>query len=234
MEGIYCVSFNSKLFKEILYSNSFFLNEEIILNFCNSQLKIKAKKMLDYSIKNKINIISIDSKYYPKCLRDTILPPFCIYITGDFRKYLSYRKIYIYKSNKMSRYGNDIIRNIVKNELVKSKCLILKKDFEIFKFENISQIKDTEKINIYYYDKLNEYSKIMEIELILSIIDMIIIPEATYDKKLSMTIDIMLEFGKDIYVFPNSIFSKHSYFSNYLIKNGANVIISTDDINNIL
>ena len=44
------------------------------------------------------------------------------------------------------------------------------------------------------------------------------------------TIGKIFEKNKDIYVVPSNIFNKNSYFSNYLIKQGADILLNKQDI----
>ena len=63
---------------------------------------------------------------------------------------------------------------------------------------------------------------------------MLVIPEADYNKEISIFVDCFLELGKEITIFPNEIFNKNAYFSNYLIKNGANVLTNIYQIQEVL
>ena len=60
--------------------------------------------------------------------------------------------------------------------------------------------------------------------------DAIVIPEARYENKIVSKVDYMLEKSKPILIFPNSIFNKNGYFSNYLIKQGADIILNKYDL----
>ena len=40
----------------------------------------------------------------------------------------------------------------------------------------------------------------------------------------------MLEKGKDILVCPGGIYSHNTYFSNYLIKEGAKIVLNKNDV----
>ena len=43
----------------------------------------------------------------------------------------------------------------------------------------------------------------------------------------------MLDFGKEILVVPGDIQDKNCYFSNYLLKEGASVVLNEEDIQDI-
>ena len=68
----------------------------------------------------------------------------------------------------------------------------------------------------------------------LMLCDIFIIIEARYEEKIVKTVNYLVENSKDIYVVPSNIFRKNSYFSNYLIKQGADIILNKNDLKFIL
>ena len=68
----------------------------------------------------------------------------------------------------------------------------------------------------------------------LNVIDLMVIVEARYEEKIVNLVNCFLEKGKDIYVVPSNVFRKNSYFSNFLIKQGADVILNKQDLKYIL
>ena len=64
-------------------------------------------------------------------------------------------------------------------------------------------------------------------------IDVLIILNAKYELDIVTMTDIAIDMGKQIYVVPGSIDDKNYMFSNYLIKDGAIVILNNKDIENI-
>ena len=65
----------------------------------------------------------------------------------------------------------------------------------------------------------------------LTIADVILIPEAKYTSYSNTLVSNFLDFGKDILVIPGDIWNKNSFFSNFLIREGANVILNINDLN---
>ena len=70
-----------------------------------------------------------------------------------------------------------------------------------------------------------------EINHVLSISDNLLIIEAKHETDIVNLVDLFLELGKEILVFPGDTWNKNCYFSNFLIKEGANVILNINDIN---
>ena len=71
-------------------------------------------------------------------------------------------------------------------------------------------------------------------EIFLKILDCLVIIEAKYEEEAIKLVDTLLQNNKDIYVVPSNIFNKNSYFSNYLIKQGADILLNKQDIKFII
>lgn len=222
-------------FDEYLKFNNFNLDENLKIELLNPKLKSKANKIYKYLKSRNIKIVPINSKYYPHNLKNTFLPPLCIYITGDINL-LENKKIYIYEDKNISKYANKIIELLYVHMLTQDKYLILNKNLNIKGINLLTEsfdIKFNEGINV-YYNLDNKRNIIREIEVQSGILDLLIIPEADYNRNISIFVDSFLELGKEILIFPNEIFNKNAYFSNYLIKNGANIITNIYQVQDIL
>lgn len=68
----------------------------------------------------------------------------------------------------------------------------------------------------------------------MCVVNSIIVIEARYEAKIVNLVNCFLENGKDIFVVPSNIFRKNSYFSNFLIKQGAEIILNKQDLKYIL
>lgn len=66
--------------------------------------------------------------------------------------------------------------------------------------------------------------------IISGLSDIIIVVEAEEKSGSLITVDLALEQGKDIYAIPGSIYSKNSRGTNKMIRDGAGVITSIEDI----
>ena len=65
---------------------------------------------------------------------------------------------------------------------------------------------------------------------LLSMMDLVIIVEAKYEGYIVEKINYFAEKSTPILVYPSSIFNKNSYFSNYLIKQGADIALGKNDL----
>ena len=65
-------------------------------------------------------------------------------------------------------------------------------------------------------------------------IDILVIVEARYEEKIIKLVDEMAKSAKEVLVVPSTVFNKNSYFSNYLIKQGADVLLNKWDLKFVL
>lgn len=234
--NLYEISKNKFKFENYLNSNNFNLDEKMKKQILDKNLKIKSNKIYNCLKSKNVKIIPINSKYYPRNLKNIFSPPLCIYIGGNI-KLLERKKIYVYENNNITKYAKKIIEFLYKYILNKSNYLILNKNLYIeeIDLENNNYFNFEDKNNLYvYYISKDKESGIKTLDIKAGILDLIIIPEADYNKEISIIVDCFLELGKEILVFPNEIFNKNAYFSNYLIKNGANILTNLHQIQEIL
>lgn len=206
------------------------IHKSIIENLEDGKIKEKSKKIYFNLIKLNFNIITYENYYSLVNFNQYKLEvPFCFISSNDFN--FNLKRVYIYYPDYLSKYAQNIIKYIAKIITVEGGMALSEyKDESVFlirveKFENINEILSNEVI--------------LPDERYLScfftqIIDMLVIVEAKYEKNIVCLVDMYLELGKDIYVVPSNIFNKNSYFSNYLIKQGADIILNNQDIKFIL
>ncbi len=220
-----------------LYNN---LDENLLINLkidksiivCLKDNNIKEKINVLYSKVNglNLNLFTLDEYYYfnSKIESFEFEIPFCIIIPQNIK--LDSKNVYIYYSEYYSKFAINIIKYFSK--------IILNEGGNV-----ISSINSKDILNIDicdFNDLKNSNSSILLPNIkyaswfIFCFIDVLILVEARYEKKIVSLVDNYLYFGKDIYVVPSNIFSKNSYFSNYLIKEGADVILNKNDLKFIL
>ena len=209
---MYEISNNSLKFKQILIKNKMFFSNEVINKLVSSKLKIQSEKLLNiiHNMNIKIQKVKVNDKYlYTFVYGNTNL-------LNCTRK-----KLYILCDNNTSKYINVCIgsKNIKKNS-----CNI-----SIVNIENVSELRT---IEIERLDINNLYIfSLYNIICMLTIADVILIPEAKYTSYSNTLVSNFLDFGKDILVIPGDMWNKNCFFSNFLIREGANVILNINDLN---
>lgn len=91
-----------------------YIGENTIFRLLNNEYKIKAYKYLEYMIKNKINIVSIQDYKYPKQLKEIYDPPTAIYVKGNIDILQKNNLISIVGSRQCSYYGRKIALELSK------------------------------------------------------------------------------------------------------------------------
>ena len=202
------------------------IDKEIVFLLESDNIKNKAKNIYNkLKLENK-NIITILDEEYPKVLLNKNNDiPFCIIC--DRKINFNNKNIYIYFKDYFSKYGIKVLNYFIKIfsnnncnvfSKYKEKCLKIK-------YISISNINEYNfKENCYIY-----ISKLY-MEIFLKILDCLVIIEAKYEEEAIKLVDTLLQNNKDIYVVPSNIFNKNSYFSNYLIKQGADILLNKQDI----
>lgn len=228
---IYISSKDKDKFLKMLKFGDIYINYKVYSKLIDSQLKIKAYELFSDLNKSNIKVINIHSRYYPKQLINIFNPPLTIFAYGNL-SLLKKKSIYVYNSNNFSVNGkriyNEFCEYMSKNDIsIISDTLV--------EYSNIIYLPYIKKINkkdiLVISDRLEE-SSYVNYEYITGISDSLFIAESNYNIKVATIVDIILEQGKDILVVPGSIYNKESYFSNYLIKDGAICITSKTDLLN--
>lgn len=229
---MYVISNNSLRFKEILNQNNLFFSNDILNKLLNSKLKLESKKLYTNLIQKEINInkIKIADKYIYTCTYGNI---------NILESKL--KKQYIHFCKNMSKYGKLKYeyflnhKNIKENINVCIGCKNLSKNSWNIVIQNICNVSQLRSIDTKCFDKKNLYIfNFYNVYSILLITDNLLLIEAKYEKDIVNLVDIFLNFGKEILVLPGDIWNKNCYFSNFLIKEGANVILNIEDLNNFL
>ena len=65
----------------------------------------------------------------------------------------------------------------------------------------------------------------------LCLCDVLFLIEARYERDIVNLVDNLLNLGKEILVLPGDVWNKNCYFSNFLIREGAGVILNINDLN---
>lgn len=118
--------------------------------------------------------------------------------------------------------------------ILKNNILEILEDEKIDFIEEIKLKKVNLKDNLYVFFCYDNYFKKSSYEIFLEyftgVLDCILIPESSYNKEIYVITSLLLEQGKDIHVVPGNIYTSSSYFSNFLLKEGANVLLNKYDL----
>lgn len=208
-------------------------DESIINNILDKNIKEEIATLYDKIIDFKYEIITIEDEKYPRCLLGNDMDiPFC-YIT-NCKVNLNNKNIYLYYDSYYTKFA--------KNLIVYFGRIITENKCNIFSEYNSNKL---QKIDILSCDMFESIYISNSNVVILpnnkyiynfkySIISALILIEAKYEKEIVEIVDYLLKINKDIYVVPSNIFRENSYFSNYLIKQGADIILNKWDLKFIL
>ena len=209
------------------------IEKNIIDLLTNNDIKKDSVKVYFNICKQKLNIITYEDKNAFKIFNDMgEKAPFCILLKGDIN--LNTKNAYIYYRDYFTKFAQTLVRYFSKI-IIDCKCNVVSeyknKDIEFLYIKsidifNIDKISEDNCIILPNYKYFNDF--------FINFIDILIIVEARYDKDIVELTNLMLDIGKSICVVPSNIFRKNSYFSNYLIKQGADIILNRQDLKFIL
>lgn len=226
---MYIISNNSFKFKEILNKFNLFFSENVLNKFLSSKLKIQSDMLYNSLCLKGININSInimDRKFYT-----------CTYGNIEVLN-INLKKQYIYYNENMSKCGKLKYRYFLNNKNIKENinvCLDyenIRKDSQNIVIINLSNISELRSIDVKLLNKDNLYIfNLFDANLMLCLCDVLFLIEARYERNIVKLVDNLLNFGKEILVLPGDVWNKNCYFSNFLIREGAGVILNINDLN---
>ncbi len=183
LENIYEISKTKNKFKEILIQNNVILSDKLISDLINFNLKEKSKKIYNNLKNQNISIVPIEDKMYNKKIKNMYNPPLCLFFYGDLLN-LNKKCIYLHKE-EFNNYGKYVYKNIyaylIKQNLNLYNYNIFVKNVNLYDEKYIldSQLKQKQSKNKLYV-LVNEK---IEQELLVTLCDICIIPQAKYDEK---------------------------------------------------
>ncbi len=235
LENLYNTSNNKYLFRSILVQNNIKLSNKIFSSLTSLDVKEKAKEIYNNLLNQNINFINIFSNDYPYELKSVINAPILICYFGNINL-LRKKKVYIYKSsdineNKYSKICSKLfsLNNVICINKEKDTGTITFLDVDLFNKDFLFS-SNFSPCNLYILSPINSSCKC---ELLASLTDYLLILNASYNKIIYRLTYNMLDFGKEILVVPGDIQDKNCYFSNYLLKEGASVVLNEEDIQDI-
>lgn len=223
-----------------------------------SDLK-EAEKILEFCIKNGINIILEDDEFYPAEFKDFDSSPVILFAKGNVELLKAGRKISMVGTREPTYYGRKVAR-----ELASLVC-----EHDIVVVSGMARGIDTcchtgalEKGTtiavlgcgvdvIYPKENYKLYNQIVEKGCVISeflpgtlpdkinfpqrnrIVAMLspclVVIEAAEKSGTFSTVDFALEMGREVFAVPGNIFSQKSSGTNRLIKEGARIVCSYQD-----
>lgn len=217
-------------FKSIIHSRKIFIPRNIYSKLISNELKEKLNKVYLNLVNQNIKIIPIISDEYPKNLLNIYNPPLAILTYGNVI-FNNKKIVYVYDEN-LSKFGKKVYKYF--NYYIKNKMLMIGNTKEcdiLIKNENIF---DENYVNNLQGSFILISNNNIKNVLILGIIDYLLIIEAKYNKDTKDMVNNILENGKEILVVPGNIFNKNHYFSNYLIQEGATVLLNKYDLDKFI
>ena len=229
VSNLYKESKDKEKFKKIICSENILIKNSIYKKIISDELKEKSEKIYFNLKSQNIKFISIDSIYYPKDLKNIGNPPVLLFYFGDLLFNNSKKIIYIY-NDSLSKFGAKVYKYFsyhINNNMLK---IGISEDVDIkvvnenifdFNYEN----KNINDRIIIPYNNINVIYNI-----IFSLSDYLLLIEAKYNKETKNIIESFIDLGKELLVVPGNIFNKNNYFSNYLIQEGATVLLNKNDL----
>ena len=210
------------------------ISQSIIDIFLDKNIKRNIDFIYNKIKVSQLEIITIEDWQFPQKIINNNSNMFC-YIT-NFKINLNNKNIYLYFNDYYTKFARNLAEYFAK--IINQENVNLITEYENKSINKI-EILSLKSIKFDYYNKLDKcYIFLLDDKYInkfkLMLCDIFIIIEARYEEKIVKMVNYLVENSKDIYVVPSNIFRKNSYFSNYLIKQGADIILNKNDLKFIL
>lgn len=261
IENLYKISKTKFLFRQVLSDNNVAIQNEVFYKLTDSQIKQDLNNLCKKLEDNKVEVLISQEQKYNKLFFYLKEYQNAVFSIGN-KKLLENKNIMLFKNDIFEEETNNYAEKIyseLRKEIDNEKRIRVEllNDVEslvsVFKnsqkLDNIifilnekiteSMLEKIDRINLKntlilftmynFSDKYKEFNDY----LLSCIVDNLVLIEAKYTKRNVEFIDNVLNHGKNIYVVPGNIFNSSNYFSNYLIKLGANIILSNRDIKDI-
>lgn len=262
LTNIFEFSKNKMLFRDILVQNHFYIENKIFSEITNENLKQKALAVYNNLKSQGFSFISVFSTDFPEELKEYPECPVILITKGnkEILKDKNINKVFFYSSNLEYIKSNRNIFEILKYTLLKENVISLsiskQEDFiqkikassnaediknkmsVIFKEEDIFSLNYTEKEtkaknSLYIYIPSNTNSFKYKELVSASISDKLFVLNASFEKEAQELVSIFLDMGKEIITIPGNISDLKFSFSNYILRDGATMVLNKKDIDMI-
>lgn len=228
---LYEITNNKEKFYDSLIQNKINISNNIFFSLVDNNIKIYSKRLYLDLISQNFKIISIFSSVYPVELKNSINAPFTLICYGNIELLKSCTKIlYLYNEEKENVKLSILEDEVLKSNNIKRINSKYNSDINVIGAEMLvcGKFKTSylERNKLYIFVK----KKKMIPDVIAAIADILFVIRASLEENIFKISTSMLEQGKEILVTPGEIYIKNTYFSNYLLREGAQVILSRRDI----
>lgn len=225
--------------KHILNSHAIFFSDTLLESLGSTMLKEQARQRYLKLKEENIIVVSYFSPFYPNTLKSCYYVPFCLLVKGDL-KILHNMKYFIYYDTTFSKYGEKMyhllyeyihqqggalmtLENSNPQANIRDGTMIFTTEKELKK--QVSQAG-------FAISVPNVVQEIDRLRCLGMLADIVIIPEGSYEarEKIGELVETALEANHEVFVVPGNIYRPSSYFSNYLIKQGANILLNRHDL----
>ncbi len=233
IDELYTTTKNKDKLIKRLYSNNIVISNKMFYSLIDINLKRRLNNVYLNLISKRLKFVSIFSDKYPKELKNCIDAPILIVYYGNIELLNSNKKkIFVYNDSIENKLLNNLESFVNKNQNIihinskhnSSINVIYNKD--LFEENSIIDVKHCNKDKLYILASKKEIKSMM----ISLLADVMLVIRAAFNKEIFIISSLMLEFGKEILVVPGEIYMRDTYFSNYLLREGATVILCKKDI----
>ena len=243
LELIYKISKTSFLFSKYLEDFKINLSQKVYNQITNFNLKENSNEIYNFLKNSEIDIIVLENKFLE-------ILPLVVFLKGNKNILNESKKIFILKNkdtNKRIQYikFSNYLKEVKKYEIIfesdiqvkgdnNKKIIVLNSKLSKEKIKEIQNTKLCDSLILFSIKNITQSNlEKFNMHLIALITKTVIVLESRYNPINVNFVDEVLNYGKDVYVVPQSIEQKSNFFSNYLIKSGADIIISIKDLDNI-
>lgn len=228
LKVLYEISKEEEKFRKYVIKNKISIFKQTYDEIIDDNLKEKSKKFYFFIKKQNIEVISTFSSqsYFDYSSHKNFIP--VLFIFGN-KKIFNLKKYFVY-SEKNSSEILEIEEKLKAQANRKGYALVETKDGKNVDIV-VTTLDQTFNItNANNKKKLYIFSNIEAWQIISYVFDTLVIINSKYKLRIVNVVENSLNLNKEIKVIPNSILDKNSYFSNYLIYQGADIIYRIDEM----
>lgn len=236
-QELYRISCDHYLFEHTLQKYHIQLSPVLLSEIMSSKKKWQMEQLWKILQIENIQIIPMYSKEYPSKLFHLYHPPFVLLAKGNVSLLQQNPIVYWHYQEDFTSSGKKMVQQMSKYWNTKKGVILMREEkngyceedfltgnYQVICLSSFSKRKDIQtvktQLTLYTIDSLEK-----EWELIAGLLDAFVVVEARYEKEAYGITMLVQELGKDILAMPGYVQHPNFYFSNYLIKEGAYVLL---------